>query len=267
MLYPYDPNPVAAMIFVVLFGVTTIWHAQIMWRRRSWYFIPLIIGGLLEIVGYVCRFMAHDNMNSILLFILQTLTILVAPALFAASIYMVTGRLIILLNAQSYSIIRPTLLTKIFVGGDIISFIVQIIGSGSISNNFNLAKTIILVGLVVQIIFFGLFVVVTTLFHRRLTIAPTPMSIRLDEYSGRFGWRSITRVVYIASAMIFVRSVFRLIEFTGDHDSVFITSEAFLYVCDSTLMIIVLAILIVIHPSNYIPGREQLRHIQGDELI
>lgn len=55
-----------------------------------------------------------------------------------ASIYMVLGRLILLLHAQEHSPVRPSWLTKIFVGGDIISFLVQVMGSGMLSSNFTL---------------------------------------------------------------------------------------------------------------------------------
>jgi hypothetical protein len=44
-LWNYSPSPVAALIFLILFGITTIWHTVIIFRRRVWYFIALAIGG------------------------------------------------------------------------------------------------------------------------------------------------------------------------------------------------------------------------------
>ena len=61
----------------------------------------------------------------------QSLLLLLAPALFAASIYMILGRLIVALNAGSNSIIRPSWLTKIFVVGDVLSFLMQCGGMSS----------------------------------------------------------------------------------------------------------------------------------------
>lgn len=179
---------------------------------------------------------------------------------------MVLGRLILLLRAEGYSPIRPSLLTKVFVGGDLVCFLVQIIGSGQLSSNFNLAKTIILVGLVAQLLFFGLFVVVATVVHRRLARRPTPTALRLDELNAKMGWRGVTRVIYLASALIFVRSVFRVVEFAGGHDSPVMKSEAFLYLCDSTLMFSVLAILIYYHPAEYVPNRKEILQMNGEEL-
>jgi hypothetical protein len=56
---------------------------------------------------------------------MQTLLLLLAPTLFAASMYMILGRMIRLLDAEAHSLIRTKWLTKIFVGGDILSFLVQ----------------------------------------------------------------------------------------------------------------------------------------------
>lgn len=60
---------------------------------------------------------------------MQTLLILVAPALFAASIYMVLGRIILLVDGEELSLIRKKWLTKIFVTGDVLSFVMQ--GAGT----------------------------------------------------------------------------------------------------------------------------------------
>jgi hypothetical protein len=200
------------------------------------------------------------------LFVVQTLCILVAPALFAASIYMVLGRLIILVRAEAYSPVRPTMLTKIFVLGDLVSFLIQVFGSGLLSKNFTLGKTIILVGLAAQLVFFGLFVTVAFLIWRRLERQPTTAAERLDNDSTKGGWKGVMKVVFCASALIFIRSVFRLIEFTGDKDAPMQKSEAYLYVCDSTLMFLVLAVLIYLHPSEYVPSKKKIMQIRGEEL-
>lgn len=58
-------------------------------------------------------------------YIIQSILLLLGPALFAASIYMILGRLINLLDAGNYSLIRPNWLTKVFVLGDLLSFFAQ----------------------------------------------------------------------------------------------------------------------------------------------
>jgi hypothetical protein len=177
---------------------------------------------------------------------------------------MVLGRLVRLVKGEAYPPVKPSILTKIFVGGDIFSFLIQLAGSGMLSSNFTVGKAIILVGLACQILFFGLFVICATVFHRRLSHAPTPVSLRLERL--KLGWRDVTRVIFLASALIFIRSIFRLVEFTGSIDSPMMKTEAYLYICDSTLMFLVLSILIYWHPAKYIgTGKEALR-VLSEEL-
>jgi hypothetical protein len=60
---------------------------------------------------------------------MQSLLILLAPALFAASIYIILGRIILLVDGERYSLVRQKWLTKLFVTGDVLSFLMQ--GSGT----------------------------------------------------------------------------------------------------------------------------------------
>lgn len=100
----------------------------------------------------------------------QTICLLVAPAMFAASIYMVLARLILYLHSAPLSPIKPSRLTKIFVIGDVLSLLVQVMGAGLLAQakSMNRGKTIILMGLAVQLVYFGLFVAAAAVFHRRL---------------------------------------------------------------------------------------------------
>lgn len=59
---------------------------------------------------------------------MQSTLLLVAPALFAASIYMELGRIIRLVKGEKLSLVRVTLMTKIFVSGDVLSFLMQASG-------------------------------------------------------------------------------------------------------------------------------------------
>lgn len=58
-------------------------------------------------------------------YIIQSVLLLVAPALFAASIYMELGRIVQMLEGDRALFIRRTWLTKIFVAGDVLSFLMQ----------------------------------------------------------------------------------------------------------------------------------------------
>lgn len=55
--------------------------------------------------------------------------ILLAPPLYAASIYMTLGRLVGYLNAEYLSVVPVRWLTPIFVTGDVIAFLMQAAGN------------------------------------------------------------------------------------------------------------------------------------------
>jgi hypothetical protein len=44
--YRYHPSNVAAIILVVAFSLTTLLHMFQLFKKKTWYFIPLVVGGL-----------------------------------------------------------------------------------------------------------------------------------------------------------------------------------------------------------------------------
>ena len=86
---------------------------------------PFTNNQTVEWTGYVFRIISSYNLTSTSIFIIQTLLLLLPPSLFAASIYMVLGRIILFTNGESMAPIHANWLTKIFVIGDVFSFLVQ----------------------------------------------------------------------------------------------------------------------------------------------
>jgi hypothetical protein len=69
-------------------------------------------------------------------------------------------------------------------------------------------ENVIIGGLVVQIVFFSCFVVVAGVFHARLQRVPTAKSLETSEL-----WRTSLLSMYAGSVLIWIRCVFRLIEY------------------------------------------------------
>ncbi|KAH6887423.1 RTA1 like protein-domain-containing protein [Thelonectria olida] len=249
--YHYDPSLAAAVIFAVLFGLSGIMHAFQIFKHRTWYFTSFFIGVLFEFGGYAARAVNANQTPdwTDVPFIIQTLLLLVAPALFAASIYMILGRLIRVLEAERLSIIRTTWLTKIFVLGDVLSFLVQA-GGGVMAANadsvdaLNRGQNLVLVGLGIQILFFGLFIAAISIFHIRIVRHPTTASLETV-----LPWKRYLLVLYAVSFLIMVRSIFRVAEFAAGQDSVLQTTEAYLYCLDASLMLICAVLFNIQHPS------------------
>ncbi|GKZ55759.1 hypothetical protein AnigIFM56816_006507 [Aspergillus niger] len=249
-LYYYTPSAAAAGIFVVLFGISTVLHFLQLVRTRTWFMIPFFIGGILETIGYVGRLLSSlESPNySTGSYAMQSALILIAPAFLAASIYMTLGRIIRMVQAEHYSVFRLNWVTKIFVAGDVLSFLMQASGAGlmvSNSSDPSSGEHIIIGGLFVQIIFFGFFIITALIFQMRLAKAPTGTSVELSHI-----WRRHMNALYISSVLIFVRSIVRVVEYLQGYDGYLMKHEVFIYVFDALLMFLAMEILQFIHPSQ-----------------
>ncbi|RFN54763.1 rta1 domain-containing protein [Fusarium flagelliforme] len=267
VFYNYNPSMVAAVIFIVVFGVSSLLHTYQLVRARTWYFIPFLIGCLFECVGYVGRALSANEAPDFSKnpYIIQSILLLLGPALLAASIYMVLGRLIKLLDADNLSIIGPRWLTKVFVTGDVLSFLAQSAGGGMLAtakdrDAVKRGENIIVGGLGIQIIFFGFFMIVTLIFHLRINRNPTQKSLEIAT-----PWKKLLLVLYAASLSILVRSVFRVAEYIMGKDSALQSQEFWIYVFDALLMSLVVVSLNWFHPSRVINGALDRKRIVSQD--
>lgn len=269
--YHFTPSVAAAAAFAILFGITSIWHTYQFIRSRAWFMIPLLIGCYAETVGYAARVVsAHQHPNYDLApYLVQSILILCAPPLFAASIYMILGYIIRVLDADRYALIRERWLTKIFVLGDIVSFLTQGTGGSMLAkkdaNAQKLGKYIVVGGLVIQLVFFGLFMFVSYLFHSRVNRHPTKRSLSKD-----FPWRLHMYILYIASLLIMVRSVFRIVEYLGGYNGYIFDHEAFSYGFDAATMFTAVLVFNLKHPSeikNILSGHHAIGILRAKEVV
>ncbi|KAM0354935.1 hypothetical protein ACHAPU_000774 [Fusarium lateritium] len=249
-LYHYHPTVVGGAVFAILYICTTLLHFWQLYRGLSWFLIPLAIGGLLEIVGYAARAKSGNESPDWTLgpYIMQSILLLVAPALFAASIYMELGRIILMVDGEDRALIAKKWMTKVFVTGDVLSFILQGGGGGYQASGtleaLDGGAKVIIGGLFVQLLFFGVFVIVAVSFHRALVLKPTPLS-RAD-----MPWRKHMYVLYAASLLIMVRSLFRAIEYLQGFDGYLLHHELYLYIFDAVLMLLVMILFNWFHPAE-----------------
>ncbi|ESZ92495.1 hypothetical protein SBOR_7120 [Sclerotinia borealis F-4128] len=257
MFFQYNPSTAAAVVFVVLFGISTILHTYQLIAKRTWYFVPFVIGCIFETIGYIGRLLAsqqHYGDWTIGPYVMQSLLILLAPAFFAASIYMVLGRIIVLTDGEQYSIIRARWLTKLFVAGDVISFLMQSAGGGMLASTktasgVQTGENIITGGLVVQVLFFAFFIVTAGIFHYRITRRQGGAS------ASGIPWQQYLMILYVASTFIMIRSIFRIVEYAQGNDGYLLSTEVFIYIFDATLMFLVVVIFNLRHPSAIIQGK------------
>ena len=189
----------------------------------------------MEFIGFSARAAAMDRTDELLLYAIQSILILIAPALYSASVYMALSRPIRRLHAEHLSILLTKWLTKMFVLGDVLSFLIQAGGGGLASSAGNssidpkIPNYIILVGLFVQVIVFGLFIVATVIFHRRKSGEEKGTQAR---HHGSVNGKRIIIELYVISWMIMLQSIYRIVEYAMGMDSYFFQHEWPTYVLD-----------------------------------
>lgn len=162
---------------------------------------------------------------------------------------MCLGRIIRLTGGEQLSLIRSSHLTIFFVTGDVMGLLVQ--GAGAVVmplgtlRDYHIGSNIVIADLAILVASFALFITVTIIFDFRIRRTPTSQSL-----GTRLDWKADLRTLYISIALIFIRSVFRLVEYSQGNNGWLMRREWTLYIFDAMLMWIVLAVLNIWHPSH-----------------
>ncbi|KAH6974171.1 RTA1 like protein-domain-containing protein [Ilyonectria sp. MPI-CAGE-AT-0026] len=264
-LWKYLPSIPAAIAFLVLFTLITIAHTWRMVKTKTWFTSVFVIGGAFQILGYAIRLVSHYYTNEIAPYVIQITFILLAPVFYAASIYMVLGRLIVSVHGEHCSVVRPAKMTKIFVAGDFLALTVQGNAAGltAKAKTQKIGEYIVVSGLFIQLIVFGYFIIVAMIFHRRMNrhIAKEP------GLTPDVPWRQGLKMLYACSALIMVRSIFRVVEYLQGVDGYLLSHEWPMYVFDAVLMLAVQIIFFIWFPDKFSQGKGHILVESETELI
>ncbi|ORY17131.1 RTA1 like protein-domain-containing protein [Clohesyomyces aquaticus] len=253
--FRYVPSLAGAIVSIVIFSILAALHLWQLFRNKTKIMIWVVVGAFCEVIGYAARVESHYNKESWAFFIVQGVFILVGPLFFAATIYMMLARTIRLADGEDVSVIKPQWCTRIFVTADVSTLIIQGLGA-SVMGTMQVALAIagdkiVKAGLAVQVATFVFFLVVAVDFHRRMN-----KKIRADTGSPfSDDWRRILWYLYSMSALILGRCVCRLIEYGMGNAAYPMAHEWYLYVFDTTPMVMVLILLLVLQPAKYVPQK------------
>lgn len=171
---------------------------------------------------------------------------------------MVLGRTVTYLHAEPLSLVRVKWMTKIFVAGDVFSFLMQSAGGGMMAlkdtKTRETGSNIVIGGLVIQLLFFGFFVVTAAIFHFRVSRQPTSKSKSERDMTRTQGWKqrnwfTVLLALYVVSILILVRCIFRLVEYREGFNGYLMTHEVYMYIFDALLMFIAMIVMNVYHPA------------------
>ncbi len=92
-VYGYRPSIGASSALIALYAICAIVQLVLGLRYKSWWFMSsMIVGCLVEILGYIGRIMYNHNPWAQSGFILQIVMITIGPVFFSAAIYVLLSQ-------------------------------------------------------------------------------------------------------------------------------------------------------------------------------
>ncbi|KAF2851581.1 RTA1-domain-containing protein [Plenodomus tracheiphilus IPT5] len=257
-MYRYTPSLAAAVSSLVFFLLLALLHLYQFLQRRNRIIIFVVIGTLCEVGGFGARIGSHMDNTSWAPFIVQGVLLLVGPLFFAATIYMMLGRTIRLAGGEDVNLIPARWYTRVFVTADVSTLIIQ--GLGDVMGTMQLAlaiagEKIVIAGLALQVATFVFFLIASLDFQIRMERKHRAMQTFTS--TATVGWRKVLYILYTVSALILFRCVFRLIEYSMGNAGYLIAHEWTLYAFDAVPMFLVLVLLLVLKPNEYVAAEEK----------
>ncbi|EGP87264.1 uncharacterized protein MYCGRDRAFT_42167 [Zymoseptoria tritici IPO323] len=242
----YTPSLAVGVLGVVLFSIAAITHAYLLFRHRTWYFTPILVGTIMEIVGYVFRILSsQQDPYSVPWFVVQYFFIVVAPVMFSAAIYTLVSVMIDIYGRQ-YAPLPPKVVLAVFITCDVAATIIQVAGAALVGVAYSNQKdpttynNILLAGLAFQVFSFAVFLVVLAWTLVKARVSPAKIS------------RSFITGLIIATLAVYLRTCFRLAETAEGLMEELSTHEVYFGCLEFAPVVVAVFIFTYWHPGRWL---------------
>ncbi|KAM4057115.1 RTA1 like protein [Hirsutella rhossiliensis] len=244
-IYGYQPSLGANATFLVMFAILGLVHTYLGVRWRSWGFMSgMIVGCLCEIIGYAGRIILFNNPFSFGGFMVQIITLAIAPVFYTAAIYVTLSKAIVFF-APDLSRFKPQLFIWIFIPFDVVCLILQAVG-GAMSTRSGgqdqAGVNISMAGLALQVIILTAFVACFGDYMFRYW--------RSGRYVG-FGWRIKGFFLGLTSSILLIlaRCAYRVAELRDGYHGELIKEEVPFVILEGVLIVLACLALCFGHPG------------------
>jgi hypothetical protein len=198
----------------------------------------------------------------------------IGPAFLSASIYSCLGRIVIVYG-ESFSRLRPSTYSKIFIPCDIVSLILQAVGGALASTadnqtSLNRGTNIMIGGLSFQVfsllLFMGLCVDIMLSIHSAGKSGKFSLNPDCAHIRSRGIFTFFLYAIGISTVAIFVRSVFRVAELSKGFHGPLDNQQITYMVLEGVMIILAVTVLTIGHPGWAFDGlwKELKGHKKGD---
>ncbi|RDB18398.1 Uncharacterized protein C17G6.02c [Hypsizygus marmoreus] len=261
--YNYIPSRSVAIIFVVLFGISTVAHTgQAIYSRMWWLFPTICICGIVEVAGWSGRLWSSFNATNSEAFMLQICATILAPTPLLAANFVILGRVIRRLGT-SYSRLPPRWYTIIFCTCDVISLIIQGTGGGlaaSADVDPTPGGNVMLGGIVFQLVTISVYSILAIEFFVRyvydrpvasnrngssetITSLKSPMTPKL---------KTMSIALAFSTVCLFIRAIYRTIELSDGWSGRIISTEVYFNVLDGAMIVLAIYTMNFVHPGIFL---------------
>ncbi|KAI9467556.1 RTA-like protein, partial [Coemansia mojavensis] len=239
----------AAVVFAALAVILVVQSINTMAAR--WVYI-LVGTAIAESLGYVFRAICIDH-ASLGLFICMNLFLLLPPNALALFNYKAIGEVVRKSGIRSHRFwLRPRFIVWFYFASDIFSFLLQSTGASMTAqeDTADTGKWICIGGLAIQLAFLTSFsgIIIAVMRNPLYTVDKSPR----DEDS-RSAKRRVMMIMVVTTALLYVRSVYRLIEFIDGYGGKIYSAEWAFWVFDTVAILGMFLVYILFVIVAYFP--------------
>ena len=286
-LYGYNLNVGANYFFLVVYGIITLYFLLMCTiSRYHWFNITFLLGYGLEFVGFFGRIKSIHDVTNTNWYIMQFLPLTIAPAFIMAGIYFFLAQLTVVYGRQ-FSKLRPMWYSYLFILCDIASLLIQAAGASISSDTSNSQKMehigldVVIGGVSFQLLAMTIFILLWLDFFRKVYFANNSdtatmnatfknylrmhwstekaynfqRNVREPYYNSKFAdirsrklMRYFPLYVSISLVLIYLRCVYRIVEFAVGFSGFIVNHEAFMMVFDAMMISLAGCIYLCFHP-------------------
>ncbi|KAJ2746725.1 hypothetical protein GGI20_001146 [Coemansia sp. BCRC 34301] len=241
--YPKDVYPDVAM--ALYFVATVVLIAQIV-RQKAQFWLYILPGtAFAEALGYLFRELCVRE-TTFTLYVLMTLFLLLPPNAMALANYKTVGKIIAQSAAQPrWFFLKSRFVNWFYFSSDVLSIALQGAGGGMMTNfkHRETGKKIVLVGLIVQLLFFACFLTTTCYVWLRPAYTVAMASRDSNPASAK---RKVVFTVVVTTVLLYLRSIYRIVEFADGYGGPIYSAEWAFYVFDTLIVFIAFIVYIVV---------------------
>ncbi|WVQ82728.1 hypothetical protein IAT38_004860 [Cryptococcus sp. DSM 104549] len=246
----YIPNKALNSLSAALYLIVAIALTYRHFRQRANYFMCLCIGAWFEGFGFILRLVFRSHPQSLNLYIVCNLFVILPPCAYLAADYILFGRLVAFLGASEHCRpLSPRVISWVFICSDVFTFLIQGSGGGlSASGNADSAKLgskLFLIGLILQLVSFVIFTFLWVTFGLRVRKRDAALWTQS-------GWKPLYFAMGFTCICYIIRSFFRVIELAQGYDGYLATHEGYLLGLDVLPMFLGIATYVFFWPGAWL---------------